>query len=150
MNLILLGLSIAIVFRAQQFSLGAEGQIYLAALAVGYVALMPIQLPAILHVLLCLVVAMAVGFLWGLLPGVLKAYLGANELVSTLMLNTIAIRFYELLLTYSLKPDDAGYTASDWFPDSALLPKHIPTKNHTAAMSSHESQVRALWLPMMS
>ena len=43
----------------------------------------------------CILGAMMMGFIWGLIPGVLKAYLGANELVATLMLNTVAIKFYE-------------------------------------------------------
>ena len=65
--------------------------------------------------------AATAGFLWGLLPGALKAYLGANELVSTLMLNTIATRFYEMVLTFQLKPPEAGYTSSDWLSPNGLL-----------------------------
>src|SRR5690606_17126200 len=79
------------------------------------------NLPMTILVPLALFSAATAGFLWGLLPGALKAYLGANELVSTLMLNTIAMRFYEMVLTFELQPPDAGYTASDWIPGSGLL-----------------------------
>ena len=125
LTLILLGLAIAIVFRAEQFSLGAEGQLYFGALVSGVIALSFGNVPKELLVPFALLSAATAGFLWGLLPGVLKAHLGANELVSTLMLNTIATRFYEMVLTFQLQPPDAGYTASEWFPSSGLLPALI-------------------------
>jgi len=121
LTLIMLGLAIAIVFRAEQFSLGAEGQLYFGALVSGVVGLTFGDLPKTLLVPVALLSAATAGFLWGLLPGALKAYLGANELVSTLMLNTIAQRFYEMVLTFQLQPPDAGYTASDWIPKNGLL-----------------------------
>lgn len=120
-TLIMLGLAIAIVFRAEQFSLGAEGQLYFGALVSGVIGLSFGEIPKPVLVPLALLSAATAGFLWGLLPGALKAYLGANELVSTLMLNTIAMRFYEMVLTFELQPPNAGYTASDWIPDNGLL-----------------------------
>ncbi len=121
LTLILLGLSIAMVFRARQFSLGAEGQLYFGALVSGVVGLTFGNLPSYLLVPIALLSAATAGFLWGLLPGALKAYLGADELVSTLMLNMVAQRFYEMVLTFQLKPPDAGYTYSDWIPENGLL-----------------------------
>jgi general nucleoside transport system permease protein len=121
LTLTILGLAIAIVFRAEQFSLGAEGQLYFGALVSGVVGLYLSDLPRALLVPLALLSAATAGFLWGLLPGALKAYLGANELVSTLMLNTIATRFYEMVLTFQLQPPDAGYTSSEWIPKNGLL-----------------------------
>jgi general nucleoside transport system permease protein len=121
LTLVLVGLAIAVVFRARQFSLGAEGQLYMGALISGAIALGVTNLPPLIVIPLAIIGAMIAGFLWGLLPGALKAYLGANELVSTLMLNAIAIRFYELVLTFQLKPPDAGYTASANFPESGAL-----------------------------
>jgi ABC-type uncharacterized transport system permease subunit len=121
LTLIMLGLSIAIVFRAEQFSLGAEGQLYFGALVSGVLGLYLGSVPKTILVPFALLSAATAGFLWGLLPGALKAYLGANELVSTLMLNTIASRFYEMVLTFQLKPPDAGYTASGQLSDNSLL-----------------------------
>jgi simple sugar transport system permease protein len=121
LTLIMLGLAIAIVFRAEQFSLGAEGQLYFGALVSGIIGLYMGDVPKEVLVPFALLAAATAGFLWGLLPGALKAYLGANELVSTLMLNVIATRFYEMVLTFQLKPPDAGYTASDWIPENGLL-----------------------------
>ncbi len=121
-TLILLGLSFAIVFRAQQFSLGAEGQLYFGALVSGIIALNSPHIPGVLLIPVIILASGAAGFIYGLIPGALKAYLGANELVSTLMLNVIATRFFEMVLNFQLKPPDAGYVASSKFTDNAILP----------------------------
>lgn len=124
-TLTLLGLSVALVFKAKLFSLGAEGQMLLGALVSGTIALF-VPLPAILRIPLALIAAMLVGFLFGALPGYLKAHLNANEIVSTLMLNAIALRVYEYFLIYFIKPEGAGYNASDFFPKEGVLPTFIP------------------------
>lgn len=121
-TLILLGLSFAIVFRAQQFSLGAEGQLYFGALVSGIIALNSPHIPGILLIPFIILASGTAGFIYGLIPGALKAYLGANELVSTLMLNVIATRFFEMVLNFQLKPPDAGYVASAKFTENAILP----------------------------
>jgi simple sugar transport system permease protein len=146
LTLILVGLAIAIVFRARQFSLGAEGQIYFGALASGIVALNAGTTSIWLIVPLALLASMTVGFLWGLLPGVLKAYLGANELVATLMLNAIAVRFYELVLTFQLKPADAGYVSSAPFPINGQLPLMVQGTQVTVAVFLVIIAVIAVWL----
>lgn len=124
-TLAFLGLAVALVFKAEQFSLGQEGQLVLGALVSGAIALF-VPLPAYFRIPLALLAAMVVGFLWGLIPGYLKAYLDANEIVSTLMLNVLAVKFYEYLLTYYIKPPDAGYTASDTFSPEGSLPTFFP------------------------
>ncbi len=124
-TLTLLGLAIVLVFKAEIFSLGAEGQMIAGALVSGCVAIY-VPLPAYLRIPLALAAGAVAGFLLGLLPGYLKAYLNANELVSTLMLNTIAIKLYELLLTSVLKDPKAGYTASLAFPKEGILGSFFP------------------------
>lgn len=124
-TLTLLGLSVALVFKAQLFSLGAEGQMLLGALVSGTIALF-VPLPAILRIPLAMSAAMLVGFLFGALPGYLKAHLNANEIVSTLMLNAIALRVYDYFLIFHIKPEGAGYNASDFFPKEGVLPTFIP------------------------
>lgn len=110
-NLILVGLGVAIAFRARQFSLGGQGQMVAGAL-VGALVAIYVPLPPVLGVLVPALVAMGVGFLLGLLPGVMKAYLNANEIVSTLMLNAIVLRLYDYVLTYFLKPEGSSTTRS--------------------------------------
>lgn len=133
-TLILLGLSFAIVFRAQQFSLGAEGQLYFGALVSGIIALNSPNIPGVLLIPIIILASGTAGFIYGLVPGALKAYLGANELVSTLMLNVIATRFYEMVLNFQLKPPDAGYVATDRFGENAVLPVIVESTQVTIAV----------------
>ena len=124
-TLILAGLAVSIVFRARQFSLGAEGQLLLGALASSIVCLyMPG--PAFVVIPLALLAAGVIGFLWGWAPGLLKAYLKVDEIVSTLMLNVIALQFSDLLLINWLRDPKAGFIATASFPTSAVLPLVIP------------------------
>lgn len=124
-TLVFLGLSISIVFRANLFSLGSEGQLVLGALASGIVALY-VPVDNFWRVTLALLAAMAVGFIWGVIPGYLKAKLKANEIVSTLMLNTIAIKIFDYILIYFLKPEKAPRNASEPFPVQGIFPSVIP------------------------
>lgn len=147
LSLTLVGLAIVLVFRAQLFSLGAEGQIYFGALAAGYVALFVQGLPAAIHIPLALAAGGLAGFFWGLLPGVLRAYLGANELVSTLMLNPIAVSIYALILQ-SLKVPGSGAVVSPDFPISAQLPQIVAESPATIAVFYGAAAVLLTWLIM--
>jgi ABC-type uncharacterized transport system permease subunit len=125
-TLIFTGLAVSIVFNANQFSMGAEGQIFVGALAAALVGLSLPALPGILHIPLALLAAAGSGFAWGAIPGYLKARFRANEVVSSLMLNSIAIQLYDYVLIYHLKPPTAGYPVSKYLPSSAVLPNLIP------------------------
>jgi simple sugar transport system permease protein len=146
-TLILLGLAVALVFRARQFSLGAEGQLLLGALAAGIVSIF-VPAPPVLHLLLALLAAAAAGFLWGLLPGVLKAYLDVDEVVSTLMLNVIAVQIYNLALIQYLRDPTAGFIGTVAFPESATLPLLIPGTRVTLALVMALIAVAAVWFLM--
>ena len=91
--LILTGLACALAFRMRLWNIGAEGQFLLGAWAACAVVLVP-MLPAGTPALIVLPVMLVAGFLggafWGLIPGVLKARFGVNEIIATLMLNYIA------------------------------------------------------------
>jgi general nucleoside transport system permease protein len=145
MALILLGLAITLVFRARLFSLGAEGQIYFGALAAGLVALFVPGLPIQLHIPLALGAAMLAGMAWGAIPGALRAGVGANELVSTLMLNPIAAAIFALILE-ELKPEGAGFLVSADFPDTALLPKLITGTDVTTGIFLVVGAVILVWV----
>ncbi len=145
LTLIMLGLAIAIVFRANQFSLGAEGQMYLGALVSGIIALNMTNITPWIAIPLAVGGAIGIGFLWGLLPGALKAYLGANELVSTLMLNAVALKFFDLVLINQLKPPDVGYNSSAYFPLSAQMPPMIEGTQVTIAVFIVAVVVLLVW-----
>ncbi len=121
-TLILLGLAISIPFRARQFSLGAEGQIYVGALVAALLAIY-IPMPPVIGIIVPVLGAMLVAFALGLLPGWMKAYLNANEIVSTLMINAIVIRFYDFLLTNVLAQKGQGYIRSEDIPDNSMFPR---------------------------
>lgn len=103
-SLILLGLSVSIAFRARQFSLGAEAQLYTGVLVAGLIAIY-VPLPPVLAVLVPTIAAMVCGFLIGIVPGLMKAHLNANEIVSTLMINAVIVRLYDYILTFYLTPE---------------------------------------------
>jgi len=88
--LIFTGLAVAVAFRTGLFNIGGEGQFFMGAMAAAWlgVALGFLGPGAIPIVLIACGIA---GFLWGAVPGVLKAYFGAHEVITTIMLNFIAI-----------------------------------------------------------
>ncbi|MGN6685458.1 MAG: ABC transporter permease [Devosia sp.] len=120
-KLTMTGLAFSLVFQARQFALGVQGQLYVGALAATYVALSPIgQTWAGLP--LGVLAAMIAGGIYGFLPGIAKAKLGANEIVSTLMLNYIAVELCNFLVRVSLVPPGSGLLTTDKFPKTSLYP----------------------------
>ena len=95
--LIAAGLGVALTFRAGLFNIGGRGQMLMAAAAAGWVGF-SWDLPWPLHMLVALVAGMLAGALWSAIAGALKAFTGAHEVISTIMLNYVA--FY--LLSYAL------------------------------------------------
>ena len=100
--LVLTALTFAIAIRGGLFNIGAEGQLYMGALAAVSVSL--IQLSAPFHLLLALVAAMVAGALWSLPVAILKLTRGVHEVISTIMLNWIA-RFFAFYVVAELLMD---------------------------------------------
>lgn len=98
MPLLLVGVGICIAFRANVINIGGEGQIIAGALVSTVTALAVGGLPSLLLVPVVLVAGMIGGGLWGAIPGSLKAYLGVNEILSTIMLNIVAVQIMNYLL----------------------------------------------------
>ena len=95
---ILLGLGLALGFRAGLFNIGAEGQFYVGALA-GTLAGYSIHgLPGVVEIPIALVAAMAGGFAWAGIAGALKARFGAHEVITTIMLNYVAFLLANYLI----------------------------------------------------
>jgi general nucleoside transport system permease protein len=106
--LIFSGLSVAFAFKAGLFNIGAQGQLLLGALAAAVVGFAVTGLPPIIHIPLALLVGALVGMLYGAIPGVLKAYTGAHEVIVTIMLNYVAINLTDYLADGALKDRSAG------------------------------------------
>ena len=96
---IFLGLGVALGFRAGLFNIGAEGQFYIGALAGVFVAYSLHGLPPIVEIGASLLAAMAAGFLYAGIAGLLKAWTGAHEVITTIMLNYVAFLIANYLVT---------------------------------------------------
>ncbi len=94
--LILTGLSVAFAFRCNLLNIGAEGQLYAGALAAVLVGIYVRGLPSFLHIPLCLLSGFLAGAFWGGVAGYLRASRGINEIITTIMLNFVAIYLREL------------------------------------------------------
>jgi general nucleoside transport system permease protein len=89
--LILVGLAVAFAFRAGMFNIGGQGQYLAGSIVAVWFGSKFAGMPHLLHVLLVIVLACAAGAAWAGIAGLLKATVGANEVISTIMLNWIAI-----------------------------------------------------------
>lgn len=120
----LTGLSVMIAFRAGLFNIGGNGQAIMGLLLAGFIGIRLGALPGASHWLVALGGAVLAGGLWGALAGFLKVARGAHEVVVTIMLNYIAIRFGEYLLGLGgpLQEKGSSIPASTTFDTSAQLP----------------------------
>ena len=96
--LILVGLCVGLAFRTGLFNIGAQGQLILGATAAGYVGF-TWHLPPVIHLVVALIVGVVAGAVWGGIAGYLKARSGAHEVITTIMMNYVALD----LLNYALK-----------------------------------------------
>jgi simple sugar transport system permease protein len=96
--LILGGLAVTVAFRAGLFNIGVQGQLIMGAIGAGYVGF-AFSMPPFIHVVVALLVGMAGGAIWGGLVGWLKAVTGAHEVITTIMLNYVAVNFLNYLLS---------------------------------------------------
>lgn len=118
MPIILTGLAFAFASRTGLFSIGAEGQLMVGALAATTIAL-TVQAPKPLHLSLVLLAAIAAGALWGGIPGLLKARFNVHEVVVTIMLNYVALHLNNFAILDIFGSKDKVKTA--FFPETALL-----------------------------
>jgi len=124
--LIFTGLACALAFRMHLWNIGAEGQLYLGAwgaAAVVLVPLVPAGTSVFITVPLMLAAGMAAGALWGGIAGWLKARFGVNEIITTLMLNYIAILWVRF---WVFGPwSEGGFQLTRQLPREAWLPRLV-------------------------
>lgn len=123
--LILAGLAISITFKAQVFNLGVDGQIYMGAAAATAVALALPPAGNLISILLVLLTSMVAGAFFALIPAFLKVYFDTNEVVSTLLLNFIAVLFVTFLVSGPMRDPSAAtqLNASSMLPEHTWLPR---------------------------
>ena len=123
--LVFTGLAVSVMFKASQFNLGAEGSFFFGAIGAAIIA-MKVALPAGIHPLVAILIGGLVGAVITGIPAILKVKWGASELVSSLMLNYVALFMGLYLINYYFRDVNAGAMVSLSFLDTAALPLLIP------------------------
>lgn len=118
--IIMTGLSVAFAFKTGLFNIGASGQFTMGAVTAVFIGV-NMNIPAPLHWIVAIIAAMLVGALWGLIPGLLKAYCNVHEVIATIMMNYIGMYLSTFIIkTYCF---NTTKSISQDILDSAVLPK---------------------------
>jgi len=102
------GLAVALAFKCGLFNIGAEGQLAFGAVTAAWIGYLIQGVPFPVHMMLALAAGLFAGLLWGAIPGILKAYTGAHEVIITIMLNYVALLFVQFLLSGPMKDRTPG------------------------------------------
>ena len=135
--LLLIGLGCGLAFRMRLWNIGAEGQFYIGAFFASLVPLVPLvnmeTTPKFVVLLMMALLGMLGGGLYGFIPGWLKAKFNVSEIISTLMLNYVALFFnnYWIYSAFS----DAGFQMTPMFAKSAWLPRLADYAREVKALS---------------
>ena len=122
--ILLTALACSIAFRMKLWNIGAEGQFIMGAWGASAIVLTPILLPETsrwLFIPMMVIAGMAMGAIWGFIPGYLKAKFNVNEIISTLMLNYIAVSWVNFWVFAVWT--EGGFQMSPKFPVTAWLPR---------------------------
>lgn len=136
--LLFVGVGICIAFRGGVLNIGGEGQLVAGAVAATALALFLPHWPGWAIIPLCLIVGFLAGAIWGGIAGALRAYLNVNEILSTIMLNMIAVQGMNFLLRGPLM-DPVQIESGSFIPQTARfstttdLPRLVPTRLHAGA-----------------
>lgn len=120
--LLLVGLGICIAFRASCINIGGRGQMISGALLTSWFSLQAANWPGWLLIPTLIVLGFVGGAIWGFVPGILKARFNVNEILTTVMMNSIALQLMNFLLQGPLM-DPAGIEAGTFLMQSARLPE---------------------------
>jgi len=121
--LLLVAVGICISFRASMLNIGGEGQLAMGGLASAAAALSLPHLPSIVLIPLVLLAGAVGGAIWGAIPGAFKAYFNVNEILSTIMLNLVAVQVMNYLLAGPMV-DKSQNSTYGLIPETKLLPKN--------------------------
>ncbi len=100
---VFLGLGLAVGFKAGLFNIGAEGQFYIGAISAVWAGIVFTGLPTFIHLPLVILAGAVGGAIWAGIPALLKVRTGAHEVITTMMMNYIAFRLTEYLVSYPLR-----------------------------------------------
>lgn len=134
--LIFTGLAVGFGFRANLFNIGADGQLILGSLGAAWLGLVLAGLPSALSVPLILIGAAGFGAAWAFIPALLKAKVGAHEVITTMMFSWIGLYLTSWIVSGPLKdttsiPQTPMLSASVWLPTfNQLIPGLAPMRAH--------------------
>ena len=137
--LLLIGLGTCIAFRGGVVNIGGEGQLVVGALAATLLGLLYPEAPGYVIIPLAMLAGFLAGGVWGAIPGALKAYFNVNEILSTIMMNQIAVQGMNFLLRGPMI-DPVQLEAASKIPQTARLAKEfdlirlVPTRLHLGAL----------------
>ncbi len=133
--LLLTGLGIALAFKAGLFNIGADGQYWVGSIATVWCGYHFVTLPGWFHVIVCLVAGMVAGGLWGgILPGLTKAYVGAHEVITTMMMSYIGVLLAKYLIEGGPMQQKGFNPESPQIPTSTWLATIIPGSSLTTGL----------------
>jgi len=134
--LLLAGLGMLIAYRGSVWNIGAEGQLQLGALAATVLGIVLGGLPAVVLLPLVIIGAFLAGGLWAAIAGWLKAKLEVNEVITTIMMNFVAILTVNWVMTGPLQdPTSGGVPITPYIAEAAQLPRLIPrTRLHAGLL----------------
>ena len=143
--LILGGLSVALAFKAGLFNIGAQGQFLLGAVGAVAVGVAVSGAPAIVAVPIALAAGVLAGAAWGFIPGILKATAGAHEVVTTIMLNYIAVAVVAALVSGPLdQPGSPSPITAQ--VGNAALPIIVGRNGHAGILLALLAAALVAWL----
>lgn len=119
-SLLLAGLAVSVAFRCRQWNIGAEGQLYMGALAGALVGISVLGAIPGVGILAVIVTSFVFGALFALVPAVLKVKFGVNEVISTVLLNFVALLFISFLLQGPLKAPGFNPYSPEIFDESKM------------------------------
>ena len=128
---VFLSLAVAVGFKTGLFNIGVEGQFTIGSVCAAWAGVAFAGLPAIFHLPLVLLIGALGGAIWAAIPGYLKARTGAHEVIITMMMNYIAFRLAEYLISVPLRdPSSTGVQTNRVAPGAELwtlaaFPQHL-------------------------
>lgn len=145
--LMLTGLGVSIAFRMLFWNIGAEGQLAMGGFAsAGFALFVAPNLPPWLGLPGVILAGFMAGAFWGVIPAALKAYIGVNEIITTLMMNYIAILWVEYLFYGPWKdPKGYGFPGTAEFPEFTWLPRFFSTRVHMGLVIAFIAAI-VLWI----
>jgi simple sugar transport system permease protein len=149
---VIAGLAVALGFKAGLFNIGAQGQLFIGSTLAAWVGFSTIfsGLPIFIHLPLVLIAGFIGGAFWGMIPGALKAFTGAHEVINTIMLNFIAVRFVDFLIRSNDPPilldTEASLPRTPFISESAMLPTFSSVATWVILAAGVLTLLAGLWI----